>query len=1217
MNWSEDQRKVIDERDSSVLVSAAAGSGKTAVMVERIIELISDEDNDVNLDEMLIMTFTRAAAQGMRSKISEALRKKSEENPDNKRLLLQRAMLPRAKISTIHSFCEQLIKQNYQSLEIDPSFRLSDEGEAMMLKKDVLKELIEEKFLQHEDEGTEDYIELAEAVTIRTNNERIETLIDKVYNHLMGEPWPKLKLGELLSECDNEISGNAEDCSWYGELFKYIAESTGRKIEMLNMALDVCLSAQGPIKYEAAIRECVEIAENIRSIKNYGKMWGYLNEVSFLRLPNKSKKDDYDEEKQEFVKKTRNDFKKYIDTLNKSFFAMDTETFMASVKTSGKLDRTLLMLVSEYMDRYAAVKIKKNVLDFNDLEHYAVRLLYDIEDGKPVVSKLADELSRSIKEIMIDEYQDSSRVQEAMLSALSRERFGKYNIFMVGDVKQSIYRFRNAEPDLFINKFNSYKTESGEKQRKIELNFNFRSRKEVLDSVNAVFDKIMTSKLGGIEYDENASLKCGANYPDTLDAKTEVIIIDPEEENEENLRVHGELTENMSKEDLEYEIISEKIMKLIGKGENRAFQVLDKKTGELRDASYGDIAILTRKKKPAVKLAEVLKKNGIPAAAESSEGYFETAEIRMMLNLLSIIDNPMQDIPLAAVLRGPVGDFCDDELAYIRAGYSDYKEDEETPYKTEQGDLYRAVRYYMENGDDEELKNKLSDFIGKIEKYRFMSDIVPVHVLINNIYIDTGCYSYASAMPDGNIRKRNLDKLIEKAESYGSTSYRGLFNFIRYIEELKKYSEDNGENSGFSENDDVVGITTIHKSKGLEYPIVILACSGALMSGSRQEDAIVVDKLGIGIDYIDAANNIKYPGVKKALIRQKQKEADAAEEERLLYVAMTRAMEKLIITGIKKKAVDECESKQRFVNMLAEENAKFPVEYILSQKTYLDWVSIAAVSESSLFDLKIISSEAISNNAVKKAAAKIENFLSLTSESAELFNGSEELDSEIRQIKEIFDSSYRYINETKLSPKISVSDVKRIEADVQDLKIKVMDTVEGAANTREREISAATRGTAYHRAMELIDLKGTPEMQLERVLKDSRFSESDKAILDKEAVLKFLKSGLAERMTKANKKGLLYREKHFMAGFPASDLLKSQGSDETQILQGIIDAYFEEDGELILVDYKTDRLREEKDFLERYEVQLKLYKASLEQLTKKTVRESIIYSTFLNKEIVV
>ena len=1218
MNWSEDQKKVINERDSSVLVSAAAGSGKTAVMVERIIEIISDEENGADLDELLIMTFTRAAAQGMRLKISEALKNKISMEPDNRRLKLQRAMLPRARISTIHSFCEHFIRQNYQRLDIDPNFRLADEGESAMLKADALNQVLEERLTSEAACGREDasLMELMEAVSTRANDEKIEALCGIVYDHLMGDPWPEDRIEEQIEECRQEAEGHPEKSRWYRELFRYIHDSAGRHMEMLEAALRICETLNGPLKYREALSECIHMAEDMRGISSYDSMWRYINGISFSRLPAKSKKDGYDEDKTGFVKKIRDRFKKYIEDLKKGFFIMDPETLLISIKGSAAINRELLMLVREYMKKYSWIKHKKNILDFDDLEHLSLKLLYKKEDGKRVPSELANEISNSLKEIMIDEYQDSSRVQEAMIYALSGERFGRNNVFMVGDVKQSIYRFRNAEPDLFIEKYDHYSSDEGAGQRKIELNMNFRSREEVLSSVNLVFDRIMSVSLGGIDYGEGARLKCGAGYEAGEGYKTEMLIFDDsagEEEPEDDGNMPAELSDDLTAEELEYMLIADRIKEFVDEeGGPGSIKVRDGITGEMRPASYRDITILTRKKKPAVKIEEVLKENGIPARRDSSEGYFEAWEVEQVLNLLSLIDNPMQDIPLAAVMRGPMGDFSDDELAVIRASYAGKRKAEDEDYRTEAGDFYRALKHAAVSGG-EKLREKTAAFLSMLEFYRGMSEIVPVHVLINEIYLKTGFYSYVLAMPEGRLKAGNLDMLLEKAESYGNTSYAGLFNFIRYIESIRKYSSDTGEASAFSENDDTVKITTIHKSKGLEYPIVILARSGASLSGKNSDKYIVIDETGIGSDYVDTETGIKYPGLKKALIKIKQKEADIAEEERLLYVAMTRAMEKLVITAAGKNIKDHMDELKNTSELMYEEGLvreKLPSELVLSQKTYFDWIILAAVSEPGVFSMSLKTRQDMSKAEALKAAEGLSRF-------SELINGSLFETEETEDFSGLFKKSYEYAEETGLSPKVSVSEIGKAEIDYDDMAFEMSDEERTFKRTDKIKASASLKGTAYHRAMQLIELKGSPEEQLSRLFDDDRFSEEEKKAVDKQAILNFLESGIAKRMAAAKERGQLYREQHFMAGIPASELIKGQSSDELQILQGIIDAYFEEDGDIILVDYKTDRLREESGFRERYAMQLKLYARALNQLTKKTVRQSIIYSTFLKKEIVV
>ncbi len=1265
MNWSEEQKKIIGLKNKSILVSAAAGSGKTTVMVERIIDMISDENNGIDLNELLVMTFTNAAADGMRQKIGKALRNRLAAEPDNKRLKLQSAMLPRASISTIHSFCQRLIKQHYQQLDIDPGFRLLDEAESVMLRGDVLTAILEDKYTENADEiKDEAFKKLVNTFEEKRFDSKLTSVINNVYSFIMAQAWPEKTIEAWQAECIREKTGDYKESLWYKEFEDAFRKEAQIQAELLFKASEVCDAEDGPAKYKEIIEADLEKAETLSRLSGYENIREYLGKISFGRLPNTSfKKDGVDEGKKEFVKDLRNDFKKWTASLLEGEFLLSEDELSMQIKGSAELSYALLELTAEFAKKYSELKKERNVLDFNDLEHMALQVLYKEDaDGNLIPSELADELAMSLKEIMIDEYQDSNYVQEAIINALSAERFGRHDVFTVGDVKQSIYRFRNARPELFNRRYETFSDDEAYEDVRIELNANYRSRKEVIDSVNTVFLKIMSKEAAGIEYDERAMLKCGADYPFGNDCKTELLFLDPEEieenvdnaDNADNTEESKEADETLKAEELEYKLIANRINALVkGSEGNGAFTVRDAASGQMRPVRFSDIAILIRKKKSAEPLIDMLRKNGVPAYFEDSKGYFDAAEVRMMLSFLNVLDDPLQDIPLVSVLKGPIGEFTDNELALIRTAFVEAQPEDR---RTEPGDYYRALEFYAENADDEALKKKAAFFIAELTKFRDMADVMPVHLLLNEIYIKTGFYEYASAMPLGETRQKNLDILMKKAEDYAGTGYQGLFNFVRYIETLKKYDTDYGEAPSAAGNKDVVNITTIHGSKGLEYPVVILARAAESFEGRGNADSsIAVEDEGIGMDYTDLESGIVYPGLKKLFLKKKKKSEEAAEEQRLLYVAMTRAMEKLIITGEAKGAEEKLE-KLKNKTLLFENAActavsegqkagsKLSTGVINKCKTYLDWIILSCADNDYNFDIKTYTVEDLITAAKEEQEELRDRYLELKrflledgkieDEAAKTF--SEKLDK-------VFAAEYAYEEETRLKPKISVSEIKKMAIEELESGMKVYDISDNAvpeplyipaenasgdinnakaarnsfgSNVGEKPNRGALKGTAFHRAMELLSYEGSAEEQLKEIMESEKMPADEKELLDKEAVLTFLESDIAKRMTAAKKNGTLKREQHFMAGFPADTLKKDQQSKELQILQGIIDAYFEEDGEIILVDYKTDKINDPEELKERYRIQLELYSRALEQLTHKNVRERIIYSTFLKQKYV-
>ena len=1223
MNWSEEQKKVIETRGCNLLVSAAAGSGKTAVLVERIIGLITDPTDPVSLDELLVMTFTRAAAEEMRERVGRALSERIELDPKNSWLKLQRAILPRARIATIDSVCQNLIRQYYQELEIDPGFRAAEESELKLVRMDILEKMISE---QHEEAG-EDFLNLVDSLSGKGMDERVSVLIEKLSSFADSCEWPDRFLSKQEEVCLKEEAGELSGLPWYESVLEWIQESTKEYLPLLSRAEELCEEPGGPDPYLDGVRECISYARIITGCSTYEDLWDKVHKMRFssLKRTNKTK---HDPEMTAFVKAVRDSFKAFVaDKLQGKFLLLKPEDLKLSAAGAARINRELIRLTRIFRERYAEKKREKNQVDFSDMEHLALQLLYEeTEDGmRP--NALADELAGQFKEIMIDEYQDSNGVQEALLAALSAERFGRPDIFMVGDVKQSIYRFRQAEPHLFIEKYQSY-TEDGIHKR-IELNRNFRSRAEVLSSVNDVFDCIMRKELGGVEYDEKARLYPGASYPDPEDCKTEFLVMDP-----------GSGTDDdVDTEEAEYRMIAGRILRLCQAGPEEGFTVQDRQSGKPRRAQFRDIAILMRAAKGhAEKLVDILSEYGIPAYFQNSTGYFSAPEVEVMLALLSVIDNPRQDIPLDAVMRSPIGGFSDDELALIRASYEEACAAEAAV----PGDFYEAVKFRAK--EDE----KTQGFLSRLDGWREIADVVPVHLLLEQLFTDTGYYDQTAAGPDGMIRRKNLDMLLESAESYGQLNYHGLFQFTRYIEQQKKYDTDHGEAGAVTENDNIVKVMTIHGSKGLEFPVVFLARMATTPKGNDREEGIVADrKIGLGGDYTDPENGIRYPGLKKAFIKEIYAREDQGEQLRLFYVAMTRAREKLILTAARAKASERCEDALNTASAFFAEQStdeKLPVQLIRKYHNWMDWLLLAMAKNKESIELKILTPGEIKAEAERRTGNRNRCLKELLKDLETDSVGKDMMaEQEI-----ILHTKYPHEAETRLKPKISVSEIKmrsfaddapagtldmkdaldtrkeKEKEEVPETAAADYDDAAAAAESYYEELwqrkrapvsKGALRGTAFHRALELLSYQGSADEMLSGLSAGGRMDKESLELLDKEAVRIFLASSLGVRMAKAASEGKLHREQHFMIGRPAFELDPDTESHELQLLQGIIDAYIEEEDSITLIDYKTDYAFDESVLIGHYRTQLELYAGALEQLTGKKVTEKIIYSTHLKKEI--
>ena len=1333
--WNEEQKKVIETRNADILVSAAAGSGKTAVLVERITRLICDEG--ISFDELIVMTFTKAAAQEMRERVERAMRDRLAEDPGNTHIRTQLAAIARARISTIDSICQTLIKQYYQYLDIDPNFRVADEGELKIMRKDIIAELLEEKY----EEADEAFMVLADSFVKKEDDSSIEELIMKLFYAADNKTSPESFLEELREEAVRETDGDYEASAWFKYFISYVNEAMEDYLELFEAAKDICGEADGPAKYIKDIELREQLINKISGADTYETLYKAVSEATFPKISTITAKENVDPAKKAAVKNILDSLKKFINQLNEKVTVLTPELLKTVISESAAVNKTVTELTAEFLRRYKAAKRDANIIDFGDMEHYAVELLYEEHEGEMRFSSIADELSRQLKEIMIDEYQDSNGVQDAILKALSAERFGRPDIFMVGDVKQSIYRFRKADPKVFTDKYDSFSA-AGE-HIKIELNSNYRSRKEVVDSVNAVFDKIMRRELGGVEYDEAARLNAGASYVDNVlinesgeavsACRSEIIILDAsasaEEDDEklEKLLVSGEdagedADEDTKAKELEFIMIAERIGELVNKQEpDKSYKVQDK-SGVLRPAKYSDIAILMRNlKSNADMLAEVLEANNIPAIYDKKQGYFDTPELKLSIALLNIIDNPHQDIALAAVMRSPLFGFSDDELAYIKSDYEEHKQEQteavigvsadvdsdtntntdtasaaagagayaddfgqlsfdfglgidkaaqpelrveaerltdkpEFDLKEESRDDYlNAVRYAALNND------KARQFTKELDHFRSLAEVLPVNRLLERIFDESGYYNYVSAMPLGTVRRRNLDKLIVMAENYAGTGMRGLYNFIRYLEAMLEADIDDGGADNTEADTDSVRIVTIHGSKGLEYPIVFLArCS----DGDSDKDKSVIaadDELGIASDYTDLEVGIRYPSLKKTVIKLRNKEEDKGESLRLLYVAMTRAKEKLIITGnkngTKKQSTEErIQETADYGDLIYEASGnrgKLPKRMISEAKSYLELILLAAGNDVRDYELSFFNRESLVGRKLAGLYKELEAYGRTSVIDARL--EEDEPSERSAYLTELFGKRYGHEAETKLKPKLSVSDIKHSfyenaeEAELDDgaetelgWERKLAENT-GGSSTSERgtamgnaswqeetdetvkaeaslekqaKSKGAVRGTIFHRAMELLDYSLDAEENLQYLSKCGKMSESELKLLDKNAVRAFFGTELADRMRKAFSENRLYREQHFMVGIPARKLIAEQDSDELQLLQGIIDAYIEEsDGSITLIDYKTDRLKGTEEFKARYGIQLELYASALTQLTGKPVTQKMIYSTFMNKQI--
>ena len=1335
--WTEEQKAVIAHREGNLLVSAAAGSGKTAVLVEHVLSLILEEN--ASLSSLVLMTFTEAAAEEMKERIKKRLEEHLQKGYD-KRILREIALLPTANISTIHAFCKRLIEENYAGLSIDAHFRIGDTGEMSLLQSDILEELLEEEYEKKE----ESFLAFVDQFSMGKKDKGIEELILKLYNLASAMPFPKAYLQGLLEE-----DAHSRREKWEKDLY----EDMKSRLENLSLlyedALDLCREPNGPIEYEERILEERDQCLALANAENLEDLVRGLESLNFGRL--KSTKS----EGKELVKSLRERGKKTLKTWQENYRLLPKELEEEVEEKGQKRILELVRLCLLFLERYQKEKEERAVLDFSDLEHFALKLLYQdgddgaIEDGAEIkaeteinheieagkygtkeiemgkekevrYSALADELAKSYREILVDEYQDSNLVQEYIVRALSQERFGKPNVFQVGDVKQSIYRFRMARPELFLEKYHD------ERYPKIFLRKNFRSDEGVLSAVNALFFKIMKKDFGGIEYDLENSLflgkvrteearqeessgekqgeedkaKSGEEHKDNSEGEapitgkqrrdqTELLLLELEktastgedegdgEDNKEddtkgddvNSASNSSSGKSLSKLELECKMIAAKVRELLEKG-----------------YAYKDMVILLRSPHSVSReMVDIFGKEGIPAYAELKTGYYSAVEVETVLSFLAIIDNPRQDIPMAAVLRSPLFSFTDEELGQIVLAKGSLYE---KPYdKSKENAVNLSLQ--AEKALPPALEEKWQNFQDKLERYRRLSRSLRLHSLLSLIYEETDYYNYVRALPLGEKRQANLDQLLEDAKQFEKGSYSGLFHFIRYIEKVKKQEQDQGEATVFSEKDDLLRIMSIHHSKGLQFKVVFLSQLHKTFNKMDSKAKMLMDsELGLAADYLDLETRIKYPSLHKIAIKEKGERESLGEELRVLYVAMTRAEEKLILTGV-------CKNEEDLIK-------KFPVQERLSLEdirgasSYLAWILMAysrSFFESTKTEeiaLRFLSKEDLEENEGKAMGEAI----SLEKKLYEFLETGREKTEAEKLMEEHFSYVYPFEKSTHRSPKYSVSLLKMkameehgealsetgqegravapewdeekidkaeeiaegLESQEHSTKDKGESNTETKQQAKEKPDSpliqkmkaegkniGAAIGDSYHHALAFYDYSKDIS-QLSDFL-----SPEEYGLLNQEKLKKFLDSSLGQLFAKAYKENTLYREQHFMQEVEYEKLFPEDGvegegaeeavssnaasvesdagiaesngnraidsSTEKVILQGIIDAFIMEEEGIILVDYKTDRVKDGEELRNRYQKQIDLYSEALEQILGKKVKRRVLYSFSLGEEV--
>lgn len=1221
VKWTKEQEQVIQLQNRNILVSAAAGSGKTAVLVERILTKMTRSENPVDIDKLLIVTFTRAAAGEMKERLTAAVEKRLETEPDNEHLQRQQTLIHNAQITTIDGFCSYVIRNYFHTIDLDPGYRIAEEGELKLLKYDVVKDLLEQEY----EENSESFQHFTEVfATGKTDDEMIE-LILKLYEFSMSHPWPKEWLEECKRAYEIQSAEELNESVWIDKLWVDVQKNLEQAWEWNQEFQKLAQMTDGPYMYEEnGILDGQYIKNLLEKCKerDFDGFSSLMRTFKFSTLSRK-KDDTVNLEKREQAKKCRDQFKDILADIKERYFYGDSKRVLKEIEICREPVHELIRLTERFADDFAEKKRKKNIVDFSDIEHFALDILVKKEGKTLLFTPAADEFSNRFEEILIDEYQDSNFVQETLLQSVSKLRFGQHNIFMVGDVKQSIYRFRLARPELFMEKYRTYSKEESECQR-IDLHKNFRSRESVLSCVNYICEQIMTRELGDVEYDADAALYPGAQFPQMPTKQsnlhaTEILFVQQDDELLEDEQ--GEV----SAQELEARMIGNRILEIVGKD-----LVLDKGTGEYRPVRYRDCVILLRTISGwGDNFVKILMEMGIPAYSTSKTGYFSAVEVVTILNYLHICDNPMQEIPFTGVLLSPIGGCTAIDLAKIKAAASKEK-------------VYDAVWEYCESGEDANLRKKLLYFKQMYERIRERVPYTPIHELIQLILKWTGYGECAAAMPGGVQRKANLQMLVEKAIEFEKTSYRGLFNFIRYMEQLQKYQVDFGEVSTIGENDDTVRIMSIHKSKGLEFPIVFVAGMGKRFNMMDANAGLVIHPdLGVGMNGIDPQLRVKMPTLFRKVIQKQIRMESLGEELRVLYVALTRAKEKLILTG----SISKLDTKVNKILYLGErKQRKLSYTTLESVQDYWGWILPSLIRhpefsrfwfdqellekqeeiEKSPFVIRQYSVQELVGSELERQISQEQHLLEYKEWNCEKIYH----EPTHEQLEERFSYQYPYAYLQQIPAKVSVSELKKSDwEDTQETVALIQEPQEETIipqfikQTKE-VIKGAQRGTAYHRVLECLDYTRVESvdmigLQLQELVESGKIEEEMAQCVSEKQILWFVNSGLGQRMKVAAQKNRLWREQQFVMSVPASEKNKEWSDSEQMLVQGIIDAFFEEDDGFVLVDYKTDYVLKghERELIDKYHKQLWYYARVLERVRKKKVKEVYIYSFTLGKSI--
>ena len=1227
------------------------GSGKTAVLVERIINKVINDK--VDIDKILIVTFTSAAASEMRERILEAIYKKIEEDPSNLDLQRQIILLNKCNISTIHSFCLDVIRNNFYEIDTSANFRVADTAEIELLKQEIIDDLFEEKYVSED----ESFGKLLDTYANYRGDENLRQLILNIYRFIQSSPFPEDWLNEQVEKfnLENKLDADFSNTEWGKILLENFKEELTDSILKLRQVEKSLMKYEELNKFQMVISNDIENLENIEKNANlWEDAYNSAITLSWAKWPSDRKitLDIKDEAKQ-----IRDGVKKKVASTIEKYLIYNSKQANTDIYDMYDILNSLKQLVIEFTNKFATRKKEKNVVDFNDIEHFALNILLKKgENGRYYETDVAKKYKEKFEEIAIDEYQDSNLVQEYILKSVSRGN----NIFMVGDVKQSIYKFRQARPELFLEKYETYKLKGEEISNgmKIQLFKNFRSRENVLDLTNLIFENIMSYKLGNICYDENEFLNYGANYPNPEEennsdfagiAELDIIDLKPPEddiykdesdqivENSEAQDESEELSESQERiEDvvLEAKYVAKRIKEIIESN----YIVYDRKKG-YRKVTYKDIVVLLRSTKVSAPIFEKEISNlNMPVFSDVSSEYLESMEIQTIMCLLKVIDNPMQDIPLVTVLRSSIGGFTDNELVEIRNKNNNVSFYESLKNKYEElTSRENSITDVVQNDEDTnegfnkiDLKNKIEIFLNNLKKWQNEEKYMSLDELIWQIYSDTNFYNYVTLLPNGGLRQANLKMLFERAKQYESASFKGLFNFINFIDKLHSNSGDLSSAKLIGENENVIRIMSIHKSKGLEFPVVFLSCMGKQFNLQDLNDNIILHQdLGFGPKYINSEKKIEYTTLAKEAIRLQSKVETLSEEMRVLYVALTRAKEKLIITGVSKDLDKAFKEKESLIQMYKSDKKEINHVLLKKYKSYLDWVELVYFNNFENI-----------NNYMKLNVIKKNDLLKELNED-DVIDGDENivtklnerakrLDKEkLNELSKILKWKYFYMDSSVIPTKTSVTKLKEAENEqiisIEELEENSEESKFAVARPQflneDVQITSAQKGTLMHLCFQKLDERKdyTKEMLQELVdemVLRKMITELEGKSINMYKLYAYTKSDLYKQLRNARK---VYKEQPFYISLTADEVY-GNGVKDNILVQGIIDLYYiNQNGEVVLVDYKTDYVEKgkEHELIEKYKKQLEIYKRALEQALGQSVDKCYIYSVYLEKLIAI